>query len=228
LSQLSFPFQTTSTPYREEDFLLLAENSSAVNFLKKFFAQENFSKSQFPSVILKAAPFAGKTHLLHIFAKKFSAEFLEKEKISNVNPADFFSENKFYILEDVNEIADEELLLRLINSAFESGAFLILSANSLAQFRLKDLTSRLKNIFTVEIKNPSQESIKQLLVNGFARRQIKVSRQVTDLISDRIDRSYEAVFAAVKKVEAHCQEGGRSLSALFPPCHPRAGGDPES
>ena len=162
-------------------------------------------------MILKAAPFAGKTHLLHIFAKKFHAEFLEKEKISNVNPADFFSENKFYILEDVNEITDEELLLRLINSAFESGAFLILSADSVAQFRLKDLTSRLKNIFTVEIKNPSQEAIKQLLVNGFARRQIKVSRQVTDLISDRIYRSYEAVFAAVKKVESLCQEGGGSF-----------------
>ncbi len=220
MSQLSFPFQTSSNSYREEDFLLLAENSAAVNFLKKFFAQENFSKSQFPSVILKAAPFAGKTHLLHIFAKKFHAEFLEKEKISNVNPTNFFSENKFYILEDVNEIADEELLLRLINSAFESGAFLILSADSVAQFKLKDLTSRLKNIFTVEIKNPSHESIKQLLVNGFARRQIKVSRQVTDLISDRIDRSYEAVFAAVKKVESHCQEGGgnfgvREIGEIF-------------
>lgn len=217
MPQLSFPFQTASSLYREEDFLLFAENSAAVNFLKKFFAQEDFSKAQFPSVILKAAPAAGKTHLLHIFAKKFSAEFLEKEKISNVNPADFFSENKFYILEDVNEFADEELLLRLINSAFESGAFLILSAAAATQFQLKDLTSRLKNIFTVEIKNPSQETIKQLLVNGFARRQIKVSRQVTDLISERIDRSYEAVFAAVKKVEAHCQDGGKNFAALFLP-----------
>lgn len=190
----------------------LAENSAAINFLKKFFAQESFAKSQFPSMLLKAAPFAGKTHLLRIFAEKFFAEFLEKEKISGVNPADFFSENKFYILENIDEIDDEELLLRLINSAFESAAFLILSSSSTKKFRLKDLNSRLKNIFTVEIKNPSCEAIKQLLVNSFARRQIKVSHQVVDFISERIDRNYAAIFAAVKKIELRCQESGKGLT----------------
>jgi chromosomal replication initiation ATPase DnaA len=66
-----------------------------MNFLKKFFAQEDFSQSRFPSMILKAEKASGKTHLLHIFAKKFDAEFLNKEKISDVNPASFFIANKF-------------------------------------------------------------------------------------------------------------------------------------
>jgi chromosomal replication initiation ATPase DnaA len=82
----------------------------------------------------------------------------------------------------------------------------------LVKFVLKDLDSRLKNIFAVEIKNPSQESIKQLLTNAFSRRQIKTSRQVVDFISDNIERSFDAVMNAVKMVEIYIQESGKNIT----------------
>ncbi len=219
MAQLSFPFQNSAktNQFREEDFLNLVENSAAVNFLKKFFSQNN----AIPSLILKGEKAAGKTHLLHIFAQKSGAEFLDKEKISRVNLSSFFTEKKFYILENINEIKDEELFLRLINSAAESGAFLVLSANSSLNFKLKDLTSRLKNIFAVEIKNPGYESVKLLLTHSFSRRQVKLSQVVINYLSDNIERSYEAIFAAVKLVELRAQESGKSVTLgdvrkLFP------------
>ena len=217
LLQLSFPFQssTESNPFKEEDFLLLTENSAAFNFCEKFFAQKDFSTSQFQSLILKGAKASGKTHLLNIFAKKFGAEFLDKEKILNVNPANFFTANCFYILENFEEIADQELLLRLINSATESQAFLILSAQEMPQFKLKDLASRLKNIFTAQIQNPSHESIKMLLSNQLSRRQIKLSKAAINFISDSIERSFAAVFAAVKLAESLAQEGEKDLTHAY-------------
>ncbi len=214
MSQLSFSFQTDvkTDLFCEENFLLLAQNSVALNFFKKFFAQQNFSQAQFLSCILQGASGCGKSHLLHIFAKKVAAEFLEKDKIGQTSLANFFQANQFYILQDIDEIADEELLLRLINLAFEAQAFLVLSSKITPQFQLKDLASRLKNIFTVEIKNPDLEAIKQLLVNGFSRRQIKLSRQVIDFIADNIERSYEAITAAIKLVEFHVQESGKNIA----------------
>jgi chromosomal replication initiation ATPase DnaA len=214
LSQLSFPFQTADNKnsFSEEEFLLLTENSSAFNFLNKFFGQNNWVKSQFPSLILKGAKESGKTHLLHIFAKKFGAEFLAKEIISEINPTHFFVADNFYIIENIDQIPDEELVLRLVNSAVEARAFLILSLTNSKHFGLKDLSSRLKNIFAVEIKNPSFESVKQLLAKGFASRQIKLSRAVIDFISENIDRNYQAIFAALKLVEFHTQEKGKSLT----------------
>ncbi len=205
--QLSFPFQSSAEfdLFKEEDFLLLTENSAAFNFCKKFFSQKDFATSQFQSLILKGAKASGKTHLLQIFSKKTAAEFLDKDKILGVNPANFFTANRLYILENFAEIKDEELLLRLINSAVEAGAFLLLSAQEIPQFKLKDLASRLKNIHTVEIKNPSHESLKLLLANQFSRRQIKLSRPTLNFISDNIERSFEAVFSAVKLLEAKGQ-----------------------
>lgn len=206
--QLSFPFQSNSKTdlFGKEDFLQLSENSSAINFLNKFFIQEGFSASQFQSLILRGEKSSGKTHLLHIFAKKFKAEFLDHDKLSGVNPADFFTANQFYILDDINKIKDEELILRLINSAVEAHAFLIISTNSDLKFELKDLSSRLKNIFAVEIKKLSEESLKMLLTHSFARKQIKLSRQVIDFLSDNIQRSFAAVLEAVKLVELQVQE----------------------
>ena len=214
MTQLSFAFLIDEKPnlFLEEDFLLLEENSAAVNFFKKFFAQKDFRHSQFPSLIIKGAKACGKSHLLHIFALEAQAEFLNKEAISGVNPVSFFAPNCFYILENIDDFQDEELILRLINSAVEAEAFLILSVRSSPKFALKDLDSRLKNIFAVEIKNPSQESVKQLLTNAFSRKQIKISRQVIDFISDNIERSFDAVMNAVKMTEIYIQESGKNIT----------------
>lgn len=191
---------------------MLEENAAAVNFLKKFLTQENLRLAQFPSLILKGEKSCGKTHLLHIFAKKYHVEFLKKEKIPELNLGGYFKADKFYIIEDINEIKDEELIFHMLNSAVEAEAFLILTTSQHHHFALRDLTSRLKNIFTIEIKNPSHEAVIQLLANGFSRRQIKIPSRALEFICDHISREYESIIAAIKKVEFFCSESGKNIS----------------
>jgi chromosomal replication initiation ATPase DnaA len=212
LSQLSFSFQNDSQKnlFREEDFILLPENSAAVKFLAQFFAQKEFSAAPFTSLLIKGAKACGKTHLINIFSQKFHAEFL-KEEIFNLNLTNFFQENKFYFFENIDEIKSDELLLHLINSASEAHAFLILTTRD-KEFKLKDLTSRLKNIFTIELKNPTIESIIQLLTNGFSRRQLKLSAPIINFIANNIDRTFEAASNAIKKIEFFCSENGKNLT----------------
>ena len=192
MAQLSFSFPQNEN-YLEEDFVILPENSSAKFFLDKFFAQKDFSTATLPSLILKGEEASGKTNLLHIYAKKSGAQFVNCEK----NPANFFVQNQFYILDDADEIKDDETLLHLINSAVEAKAFLVLAMQNISKFKLRDLVSRLKNIAVAEIKNPSLDSIEQLLANGFARRQIKVSLAEIKSISKKIPRTYRAISDAI-------------------------------
>lgn len=195
MTQLSFSFPDDQN-YAAEDFIFLEENLSARNFLNNFFTQKDFTKSQLQSLILKGEECSGKTHLLHIFAKKFHAEFLNAAEISKMN----FIPNHFYIFEDCDKITDEEALLRLINSAVEAKAFLLLSAKNISRFKLRDLVSRLKNIIVAEIKNPGLEVVEQLLANGLARRQIKLSKQEIKSMSSKIDRSYAAISEVLSKL----------------------------
>ncbi len=202
MTQLSF-LLPLEEDLNEENFLQLAENKIAFEALKKFFAQKDFSTSHFPSLIIKGANASGKSHLLKVFAKKFNAEFID----SIIN----FSKNHFYILENIDEIKNEELVLNLVNSASEANAFLILTKKN-SEFKLKDLASRLKNIPVATILEPSLDSIKQLLINQFSRKQIKLSRPIIDFLANNINRDYDAILAAVKKVEFYFSENQKKLT----------------
>jgi chromosomal replication initiation ATPase DnaA len=214
---LSFP---QSQEYREEDFIFLDENSEAEKILTKFFAQNKFDGASLPSLILKGEKSCGKTHLLNIFAKKNAAKILTRDEISRIDLVKFFAKDTFYIFDDADEIGDDEILLRLLNSAFESGAFLIISLKNSANFKLWDLVSRLKNIFVAEIKGLQESSIKQLVASGLSRRQIKLSGVMIDFIATNVARDYSAVFEVLNQVEdlCHKQKGElllRDLKVLF-------------
>ncbi len=212
--QLSLPLQITdqTLTYKEEDFCLLPQNIDAYNFLKKFLSQKDHSSSQFLSMILKGEEGSGKTHMLKVLAKEFSMEFLKKEEIIDLNFNNIFEKNKFYVLENIEEITDENFLFHLINFAFENGSFLILSSNFKTNFQLKDLVSRLKNIYLAEIKNPNLDAIKLLLVNLFSRKQIKLSSAIINYIANNINREYLAILGVVKKIDFYIQENSKSLT----------------
>ena len=211
MSQLQLPFfeKTKTNSFSEESFLNLKENSVPKKLLEKFF-----TKKTEQSLILIGEAACGKTHLLHIFAQKFDAEFLSKEQILGINLSNFFTPNCFYIFENIDRINDQNLLLHLINSAAEAQAFLILSAQKLIKFQLKDLESRLKNIFTTQIENPEPESVKQLLAQHLAIKQIRLSRHTINFIAKQIKPNYKAIFDAAKLIEFYTQESGKNITII--------------
>ncbi len=203
MQQLSFALQN-QFDFTEENFLILPENSSAHGFLDKFFAQENFSNAQFPALIITGAPASGKTHLLNIFAQKFSAEFLQLDSTS------ILQKNHFYIVENIEKITDEEALFHLINSVFVAKSFLIFSSAKKPQFKLKDLQSRIQNIVNIEIENPQPSSIEMLLVNRFGRKQLNVSSRIINFIATTISRNYSTINHTVELIEKFCFDHKKS------------------
>jgi len=211
--QLNFPFTNKNDDkFSEKKFIITPENSSAFKFLEKFFNQDDFDSTQFPIMILKGEIFSGKTHLLNIFANKYNAEFISKEVLNDNNPLNIFANNKFFIVDDFSEINDEERILALINSAIESKIFLLLADNNTRKFNLKDLNSRLKNIFSTEIKNPSTETMKILIANLLSNNQIKISAdQLEEIISSQ-SRTYASIDLILKKINFFLLENGDKIS----------------
>ena len=199
--QLNFPF----TNKNDDKF-------SEKKFLEKFFSQDDFDSTQFPIMILKGEKYSGKTHLLNIFANKYNAEFISKEVLNDNNPLNIFANNKFFIVDDFSEINDEERILALINSAVESKIFLLLADNNTRKFNLKDLNSRLKNIFSTEIKDPTTETMKILIANLLSNHQIKLSANQLDDIISNLPRSYSSIDLILKKINFFLLENGDKIS----------------
>lgn len=204
MSQLSFDLPLKKkAQFLEEDFCFLPENLGVISSLKLFFAQEDFEEAKITSFIIFGEKFSGKTHILHIFAQKYAqkCQFLDKKNLANLDLANFFQANHFYILEDFDEVKDEELLFHLFNAAFRSKAFLIFSGQEMPDFKIKDVKSRFDNIISSKILGLSLESMQELLFFLFSQRQFKISPKLVDEIAKNIDREYEMVFNVVQKVE---------------------------
>lgn len=213
--QLSLDLLTQGNldPFAAEDFLRLDENELAFTFLEKFFRQGNFTQSQFPSVILKGSSGAGKTHLLHIFAKQYDIEFVRAHDHCTHSLSDFFEANKFYVLENIHDIKDEEFLFHFINAAVAAKSFLVLTTHNKTHFKINDLNSRVRNIVSIEIQDPGPDAIKMLLINFFARKQLVIPGKIITVIADHIDRTYQSVRDAVKLVEFYRDEEGKKMTA---------------
>lgn len=213
-SQLNFNFSSTENQkkFDEDNFIFSSENAEAIDFLTKFFTKELFNYNSVLSCIIKGEEHSGKTHILNIFAKKFNAIFLNFQELQKQNIANFFSQNNFYILDNIDEIKNQELLLHIINSASEVGAFLVLSAKNIDNFTLKDLNSRLKNIATTEIKDPQSELRKILLAKGLCERQLKLEEDVIDFVAKMLNPSYKSLNLALEIIEGFCHANKKKFT----------------
>lgn len=199
--QFTLPLKINKKEYLIEDFIVTDEVKVVFDVLNIFFKQENFDSAQFPNLILKGKSQSGKTHLLNIFANDANCKIIDASKLTKENLSNFLQNSRFCILENIDEILSEELLLNSINLAKEREIFLLLTAKEVINSKIKDLNSRLRNIFEVEILDPSTETIKYLLVNYFAKKQLRFSGQIIDFIAENINRDYASIINAVSVIE---------------------------
>lgn len=194
--QLSLDLWSDQESYKEEDLIITDENSIAFRFLDSFFRGDLFAQDLNPdsskySIILRGEDYSGKTHLLKVFAKKFKCHFVDPANFSQ----DIIDKSIFYIIEDIDNYPDDqETILSIINFLNENCCHSIISLNDIAKFKLKDLISRLKNIFTVEIDPPSSETIKQLIIANLSKLQIKTPYRNIDFISNNCERKYKTIW----------------------------------
>ena len=209
--QLSFNFPFEDK-YLLEDFIVSSCNFEALNFIQHYDPKDA-NTTRLTGII--APRFAGKTYLAKLWQKKLMAEFLDIKELFNANLFSFIEPKKFYIIDDVDKIKNQELLLQIINLVEEKSAFLLLTSSVKLinlGLKIKDLNSRLKNIFQLEISQPGDDLIMMLLIKNFASKQLKVESEVINFLVKNLDRSFDAVFNIVKILEFCSSERKKNIT----------------
>ncbi len=209
--QLSFdfPFQDKFLP---EDFIVSSCNQGVFEFVQNY----DLSNENLPKIFAVVAPkFAGKTYLANIWQRKTDAEFLNLKELESTNLIRLIRAKRFYIIEDIDQIKNQELLLEIFNLVQEKTSFLLLTSSTNLNrlgLKIKDLNSRLKNVFTLQITKPDDHLIKMLLIKNFAAKQLKVSDKVVDFLAKNLQRSFAAIFDIVKLLEFYSREKKRNIT----------------
>lgn len=109
------------------------------------------------------------------------------------------------LIEDVDRAAiPDSLLFHLINAVRQHGTFLMMTARmwpSTWNVSLPDLASRLKAATVVEIGEPDDALLAQVIVKLFADRQIAIDEKLVAYLVTRMERSLNAAQQIVQRLD---------------------------
>lgn len=138
----------------------------------------------------------GKTHLATIWARQNNASFVDRNFA--------FDSNSNLVFEDIEEFRGEngeEFLFHLINYCQSNNLKLLLTAQKLPRFKLKDLKSRVQATQYFLISWPDSELIKFIILKQFSDRQLEVPFSVIEYASRFLPRDFESIKRFISKID---------------------------
>ena len=186
-----------------------------INELNFFVNETNFHA--FNSLINEEITFSflygpkksGKTFLAHIWKNKYNANKLS-------NNFEELIKNKDNILIDDLHSFDQEIIFHLVNYCILNNLkILITSSHKInnINFKFNDLPSRLKTFSFLEINNPDDEMLINVLTKLLLDKQFIVnSNDIFEYILRRVERSYKGIYDIVDKLDVLSLEKKRQLT----------------
>ena len=178
--------------FQIENFFVGESNFHAFNFLIK----KNINDNNF---FLNGPSKSGKTHLSIIWKNKFDAILYENNIDLIIN------KKKNILIDDLFQNIDEEKIFHIINHCNLYNLKILINSRLPIfdyNFKIIDLSSRLKIFQQIQIDLPNDEMLINLIMKLFFDKQIIVkNHEIFNYIIRRVDRSYEKIFILVDKID---------------------------
>ena len=153
---------------------------------------------------------SGKSHLASLWKVKNNA-FSFNSNFSRIIEA-----KKNIVIDDLLGSVSEENLFHLINHCKLNQLKIYFTSSidiNTYDFKYKDLYSRLREFFYLEIKTPDDEMCKMLMIKLFSEKQIIIkNKDIFDFIFKRISRTYLDIYIFVEKLDRLSLEKKRQLT----------------
>jgi len=207
MSQLifKFPFKTN---YFEEDFYVSENNFDAYKLI------ESWPKWPGKFMNIFGPSGCGKTHLSNIFKKKINSFFIKSSEL-NSDVLLAIKTKECLIIDEYKNNIEEKLFYSVLNQSYLSNQFIIVnSLTPIQSFKvnLNDLKSRFDSFVNISIDLPTDELIKVVISKNFSDKQVKIENKLLEYIVKNIDRSYEAIFDLINKLDDFSLSTGKSIN----------------
>lgn len=173
-----------------------------------------------PLTIVFGGDKSGKTHLAHVWADYYNANFLP-DNFLKIDEIDFPELAKLVsqgaiVIDDIDKKPIcEKTIFHIINLAKQAGTPLLFTSSKpllLWQIQLPDLLSRLKAAKHLEIPSPDDLLVQAILIKSFSEKQLNVAETVINYILPRVDRSVAAVTQIVDKIDEYALKQNKPIT----------------
>ena len=203
MRQKSFEYDF-SPKFNQENYYVSDANREAYEYV--------INENEFVKYSIIHGPVkSGKTHLGLIWQKKNNAIIYSENNFQKV-----INDKKNIFIDNFFEKINEEYLFYIINHCYNNNLKILLCTDKFIsnyKFQLKDLSSRLKSFNFIEIKQPDDELIVNLIIKLLFDRQIIIHNpDIVNYILNRIDRTFESINFFVQRIDKLSLEKKRQLT----------------
>ena len=202
-------FEFAGPPVRFDTIAVTGSNRAAVDLLK------DLSSWPFAAVCLVGPPKSGRTTLARCWALEHHAALLVPSDLSGLDvDAGRDLASGTVAFDPGDDLADEAVILRLLNRASERGGRVLFTASappSVWPVQNRDLASRIVSMPLAELFPPDDEMIAARLHAGLERLAVELPADVSRFLVRRLARAYEDIEECVKRL-AGDSAGGAGLT----------------
>ncbi len=192
-----------------EDFLLGEGNRDAVKWI-----------DQWPiwpggGLVIFGPEGSGKSHLVKVWLDRCDGNAVERGELEAVNRTVTALQRPCFAIEDLDGSFDEEGLLHFFNQVMARDGSLLLTSRVAPRnwgMELRDLSSRILALPTVEIHQADDELLEAVLRKLFSDRQILLRDDVVSYLISRIDRSFGSVLRIAAALDSASLASQRAIT----------------
>ena len=193
-----------SPKFNQENYYVSDSNREAYDYV--------INENEFVKYSIIHGPVkSGKTHLGLIWQKKNNAIIYSENNFQKV-----IKDKKNIFMDNFFEKINEEYLFYIINHCYNNNLKILLCTDKFIsnyKFQLKDLSSRLKSFNFIEIKQPDDELIVNLIIKLLFDKQIIIQNsEIFSYILKRINRTYQDIYLFVENIDKLSLEKKRELT----------------
>ena len=181
-----------------------------VNQTNQIAYDTTLSKNFEQNIFLYGPKKSGKTQLINTWSK-YNDAIIYKDNFSEI-----LNLKKNIAIDDVFDSISEENLFHIINHCGLYNLKIYLSSSCKLtnyNFQLKDLSSRIKAFYFLNINMPDDEMCKMLMTKLFSDKQIIIkNKEIFDFILNRVNRTYNDIFLFIEKIDSLSLEKKRQLT----------------
>ncbi len=184
--------------YHPEEYIVTSSNAEAYNLINENLTKWPGVKPYNFACLIAGPASSGKTYLVKIWQSLNNAYLISHK--NDIEP-DILDRYSAFIIEDIDKNWHEKTILHYFNLINEQDKYLLLTtSNSVDNFNLPDLSSRIKAVFHINLNSPDDELVKTLLFKHFASNSLKVENQVIEFLLKNLPRQFYDIISAARKI----------------------------